>query len=168
MLTGGGPAGTTSTFATEVYDAAFKGYDLGDAGALGLLWMVLLTILVVVYVWLSERGEKGVRPMSTIASATHRPVTDIGTDADSPPSSPYQSRIAPWGMWITLTVIIFFGFAPAYWLLVTSLTPESLGLPVSPDAVPQRDSRSSTTRRSSNSEIFGYLRNSIIVSGDHG
>lgn len=58
VLTGGGPAGTTSTFATEVYDAAFRGYDLGHAGALGIVWMALLTVLVVVYVWLSERGEK--------------------------------------------------------------------------------------------------------------
>lgn len=58
VLTGGGPAGTTATFATEVYDTAFKGYDLGHAGALGLVWMALLTVLVVVYVWLSERGEK--------------------------------------------------------------------------------------------------------------
>lgn len=58
VLTGGGPAGTTSTFATEVYDTAFKGYDLGHAGALGLVWMLLLTVLVVGYVWLSERGEK--------------------------------------------------------------------------------------------------------------
>ena len=61
VLTGGGPAGTTSTFATEVYDTAFKGYDLGHAGALGILWMALLTVLVVLYVWLSERGEKGAR-----------------------------------------------------------------------------------------------------------
>lgn len=59
VLTGGGPAGTTATFATEVYDTAFKGYDLGHAGALGIVWMALLSILVVVYVWISERGEKG-------------------------------------------------------------------------------------------------------------
>ena len=58
VLTGGGPAGTTQTFATEVYDLAFKGYDLGHAGALGLLWMGLLMILVVIYVRFSERGEK--------------------------------------------------------------------------------------------------------------
>ncbi len=57
VLTGGGPAGTTQTFATEVYDTAFKGYDLGHAGALGLLWMGRLLILVVVYVRFSERGE---------------------------------------------------------------------------------------------------------------
>ena len=61
VLTGGGPAGTTQTFATEVYDTAFKGYDLGNAGALGIVWMALLTVLVVVYVWLSERSEKEAR-----------------------------------------------------------------------------------------------------------
>ena len=61
VLTGGGPAGTTQTFATEVYDTAFKGYDLGNAGALGIVWMALLTVLVVVYVWLSERSDKEVR-----------------------------------------------------------------------------------------------------------
>ncbi|MDJ0333657.1 sugar ABC transporter permease [Salinibacterium sp. G-O1] len=58
VLTGGGPAGTTSTFATAVYDTAFKGYDLGHAGALGLIWMLMLTVLVVIYVWMSERGDK--------------------------------------------------------------------------------------------------------------
>jgi len=58
VLTGGGPAGSTQTFATEVYDTAFKGYDLGHAGALGLLWMLLLLVLVVIYVRFSERGEE--------------------------------------------------------------------------------------------------------------
>lgn len=57
VLTGGGPAGATQTFATAVYETAFKGYDLGKAGALGLLWMVLLMVLVVVYVRFSEKGE---------------------------------------------------------------------------------------------------------------
>lgn len=58
VLTGGGPAGSTQTFATAVYETAFDGFDLGRAGALGLLWMVLLMGLVVVYVRLSEKGEK--------------------------------------------------------------------------------------------------------------
>ncbi|MBA8816780.1 multiple sugar transport system permease protein [Microbacterium halimionae] len=61
VLTGGGPAGTTATYATAVYDTAFKGYDLGHAGALGLVWMLLLSVLVVIYVWLSERGEREMR-----------------------------------------------------------------------------------------------------------
>ena len=58
VLTGGGPAGNTDTFATQVYDTAFQGYDLGHAGALGLLWMGLLMVLVVIYVSFSERGGK--------------------------------------------------------------------------------------------------------------
>ncbi len=57
VLTGGGPAGATTTFAVSVYDTAFKGFDLGRAGAIGALWMVLLSVLVVVYVWASERGR---------------------------------------------------------------------------------------------------------------
>jgi multiple sugar transport system permease protein len=58
VLTGGGPAGATQTFATAVYETAFHGFDLGRAGALGLLWMVLLMGLVVVYVRFSEKGEE--------------------------------------------------------------------------------------------------------------
>jgi multiple sugar transport system permease protein len=57
VLTGGGPAGTTQTFATAVYETAFRGFDLGKAGALGLLWMVLLMVLVVFYVRRAEGGE---------------------------------------------------------------------------------------------------------------
>ncbi|MDQ1054443.1 multiple sugar transport system permease protein [Arthrobacter sp. SORGH_AS 212] len=58
VLTGGGPAGSTQTFATSVYETAFRGYDLGHAGALGLLWLILLMALVVVYVRFSEKGEE--------------------------------------------------------------------------------------------------------------
>ncbi len=58
VLTGGGPAGSTQTFATAVYETAFDGFDLGHAGAIGLLWMILLMALVIVYVRLSEKGEK--------------------------------------------------------------------------------------------------------------
>ena len=58
VLTNGGPAGATTTFAVAVYNTAFKGFDLGKAGALGALWMVLLLVLVVVYIRVSERGDK--------------------------------------------------------------------------------------------------------------
>jgi multiple sugar transport system permease protein len=58
VLTGGGPAGSTTTFAVAVYDSAFKAFDLGRAGALGALWLVLILALVVVYVRVSERGER--------------------------------------------------------------------------------------------------------------
>jgi len=55
VLTGGGPAGSTTTFAVAVYDTAFKAFDLGTASALGALWLVLLLGLVVAYVRLAER-----------------------------------------------------------------------------------------------------------------
>ncbi|MBA2945631.1 carbohydrate ABC transporter permease [Streptomyces himalayensis] len=55
VLTGGGPAGTTETFAVAVYQTAFKGFDLGRATALGGLWMLLLLLLVAVYLRISER-----------------------------------------------------------------------------------------------------------------
>ncbi|MGS2616288.1 carbohydrate ABC transporter permease [Micromonospora sp. LZ34] len=55
VMTGGGPAGATETFATAVYETAFQGFDLGRAGALGLLWMLLLLGMVAIYVRRSER-----------------------------------------------------------------------------------------------------------------
>jgi multiple sugar transport system permease protein len=58
VLTGGGPAGTTTTFSVAVYDTAFKGFDLGTAGALGALWMVLLSVLVIAYVRVVERDGR--------------------------------------------------------------------------------------------------------------
>lgn len=58
VMTNGGPAGATTTFAVAVYNTAFKGFNLGRAGALGALWMVLLLVLVVVYVRVTERGDR--------------------------------------------------------------------------------------------------------------
>lgn len=58
VLTGGGPAGSTTTFAVAVYEMAFKGFDLGSAGALGALWLALLMGLVIVYLRVTERQEK--------------------------------------------------------------------------------------------------------------
>lgn len=58
VMTGGGPAGKTNTFATRVYETAFHGFDLGRAGAYGLLWMAILSVLVVLYVRFSEKGER--------------------------------------------------------------------------------------------------------------
>jgi multiple sugar transport system permease protein len=58
VMTGGGPAGTTSTFATAVYETAFRGLDLGKASAIGLLWMVLLLAVVAVYVRLADKDVR--------------------------------------------------------------------------------------------------------------
>lgn len=49
VMTNGGPAKATTTFAVAVYDMAFKAYDLGKAGAIGIVWMALLSVVVVVY-----------------------------------------------------------------------------------------------------------------------
>lgn len=57
VMTGGGPAGTTNTLATALYDSAFSSYNLGEAGAIGVLWIILLMAMVVIYVQLSERSE---------------------------------------------------------------------------------------------------------------
>lgn len=57
VLTGGGPAGATTTFSLAVYDTAFKGFDLGMAGALGLLWMIVLLPVVVLYLRRMERDN---------------------------------------------------------------------------------------------------------------
>jgi multiple sugar transport system permease protein len=58
VLTGGGPAGTTSTFATAVYDTAFRALDLGKASAIGLVWMALLLVLVAVYVRSADKEAR--------------------------------------------------------------------------------------------------------------
>ncbi|SEE94240.1 carbohydrate ABC transporter permease [Ruania alba] len=46
VLTRGGPAGATSTLSVELYSAAFQSFDLGRAGAIGIIWMALLAIPV--------------------------------------------------------------------------------------------------------------------------
>ncbi len=58
VLTGGGPAGSTTTFAVAVYDTAFRAFDLGKASALGALWLVLILLLTIVWVRVTERGER--------------------------------------------------------------------------------------------------------------
>lgn len=49
VMTQGGPAKATTTFAVAVYQTAFQAFDLGKAGALGILWMALLSLVVIVY-----------------------------------------------------------------------------------------------------------------------
>ncbi len=55
VMTTGGPAKATTTFAVAVYDTAFHALNLGRAGAIGILWMLLLAVLVVVYLRLGMR-----------------------------------------------------------------------------------------------------------------
>lgn len=57
VLTRGGPAGATTTFSLAVYETAFRGFDLGMAGALGLLWLLILLPAVVLYLRGAEREQ---------------------------------------------------------------------------------------------------------------
>ncbi|WP_216094172.1 carbohydrate ABC transporter permease [Jiangella alba] len=57
VLTGGGPAGATTSFSLAVYETAFKGFDLGMASAIGLLWLLFLLPIVVLYLRRSEAGR---------------------------------------------------------------------------------------------------------------
>ncbi len=49
VMTTGGPARATTTFSVAVYKTAFQKFDLGEAGAIGILWMALLSVIVALY-----------------------------------------------------------------------------------------------------------------------
>jgi multiple sugar transport system permease protein len=57
VMTTGGPAGATTTFSVAVYQMAFQEYDLGKAGAIGLVWMALLSVIVLVYLRFSVQEQ---------------------------------------------------------------------------------------------------------------
>lgn len=58
VMTQGGPAKATTTFSVAVYQTAFQSFDLGKAGALGILWMILLSAVVVVYLRFGMADEE--------------------------------------------------------------------------------------------------------------
>lgn len=58
VMTGGGPVGSTTTLSIELYKTAFSKFDLGNAGAIGILWTVLMAALVAVYVIYTLRLER--------------------------------------------------------------------------------------------------------------
>lgn len=57
VMTTGGPAGATTTFSVAVYKTAFQKFDLGEAGAIGILWMILLSIVVAIYIKFGTDNE---------------------------------------------------------------------------------------------------------------
>jgi multiple sugar transport system permease protein len=57
-MTEGGPAKATTTFSIAVYQTAFQAFDLGRAGAIGIWWMALLSLLVVAYLKFSISEEE--------------------------------------------------------------------------------------------------------------
>jgi multiple sugar transport system permease protein len=61
VMTGGGPVGSTTTLSIDLYKAAFARFDLGEAGAIGILWTALMAVVVAIYLIYSARQEREVR-----------------------------------------------------------------------------------------------------------
>lgn len=55
-LTGGGPAGSTSSLAILTYETAFSRYDLSRGSAIGVVWLVLLFAFSLVYTRIMNRN----------------------------------------------------------------------------------------------------------------
>ncbi|MFT4211335.1 MAG: sugar ABC transporter permease [Microbacterium sp.] len=61
VLTSGGPANSTVTLGLLSYRAAFTTFDFGQAGAYGMLLLLISLAFALVYTWLSARREKAER-----------------------------------------------------------------------------------------------------------
>lgn len=57
VMTDGGPVGSTTTLAVELYKTAFQKFDVGMAGGIGIGWTVLMAVIVTVYVLYLRRQE---------------------------------------------------------------------------------------------------------------
>lgn len=58
VMTGGGPVGSTTTLSVDLYQAAFERFDLGEAGAIGIVWTVLMSALVILYLIYISKQER--------------------------------------------------------------------------------------------------------------
>ena len=56
ILTNGGPIYSTTTLAMHVYKQAFVAYQMGDAAAVGVTWLLFLFILAILYIRLVTKG----------------------------------------------------------------------------------------------------------------
>lgn len=54
VMTQGGPARATTTLAIDVYRNAFQDWNIGTAAAIGTVWVIIMTIISIVYI----RAEK--------------------------------------------------------------------------------------------------------------
>lgn len=57
VMTDGGPVGSTTTLSVELYKTAFQKFDIGTAGGLGIIWMLMMGALVAVYITYLRRQE---------------------------------------------------------------------------------------------------------------
>lgn len=57
-MTQGGPITSTTTLSVFVYRVAFDSQNLGYAGAIGVVWMLILLIIAFFYIRAMENGQK--------------------------------------------------------------------------------------------------------------
>lgn len=60
VMTGGGPVGSTTTLSVDLYQAAFERFNLGEAGAIGILWTLLMSGLIIAYLVYTIKQEREV------------------------------------------------------------------------------------------------------------
>ena len=106
----GGAGKATTTFSVAVYQTAFQAFDLGKAGALGILWMFLLSLVVLVYLRFGMRDEE-IAETAIAGGAT--------------------------GLYTARACAAVFAFFPIYWMLVTSLRPNTEVFAFPPTLLPQ-------------------------------
>jgi multiple sugar transport system permease protein len=58
VLTQGGPADNTITLGLLSYRSAFQLFEFGNAGAYGMVLLVISLLFAAIYTWLSRRGER--------------------------------------------------------------------------------------------------------------
>ncbi|MDD9151149.1 carbohydrate ABC transporter permease [Plantibacter flavus] len=90
--------------------------------------------------------------------------TELGTLRRRPSLFRSESRAVRISAWVAVIVCGGFGLLPVYWLLATSLTPRAQVFSYPPKLFPTEISFEAYTALASNPDLFGYLRNSIIVS----
>jgi len=61
VLTQGGPADNTVTLGLLSYRSAFQLFQFGNAGAYGMVLLVISLLFAAIYTWLSRRGERSER-----------------------------------------------------------------------------------------------------------
>lgn len=66
--------------------------------------------------------------------------------------------------WLSVVVLGLFAFAPVYWLLVTSFTPHANVFRYPPSWFPANPTLDAYRALAENPALFGYLRNSVVVS----
>ena len=54
-MTGGGPVNKTTTFVMASYNKAFVEFNLGEGAALGVIWLVILSVIIVGYQSIFEK-----------------------------------------------------------------------------------------------------------------